>query len=385
MQCNATLRGNGKDKQPPRGPLSAREATPEADKANLPWGPLTTKIEATSRNQYLVKGSANDCESCEWNSAQQTDLWGPRHYCKKLEWNYEHHAAEASGWTNSSTVSHECNDGTWKDMTTEECAQCNNYEELTQDLEVVSLDEGMEGDVDTDSEATMEEEPESDEPEEIELEELWRMEIVAGTAKAEDFRKPTDDQYLMKERYLCARYQEKNINGARRVWYYEAKMGNMNLYIFRLAHLNEAIRQLIAEVETKGVGRSQQYKDNLAANVDYHNVLNNDLRQLRNQRVQLQADIMSAKKEDDVARIDHPQHGQLAWSACYTDSCITHYTAKIDAGYWPSRRTPVYWNQGLDQETAKQIARRAPPKTYEDWKEVILNPIPGNQSSQTKN
>jgi hypothetical protein len=51
------------------------------------------------------------------------------------------------------------------------------------------------------------------------------------------------------------------------------------------------------------------------------------------------------REEENVARIDHPRHVELAWSLCYTDSCTIHSSSKIGSGYWPKKIKPVYWER----------------------------------------
>jgi hypothetical protein len=99
------------------------------------------------------------------------------------------------------------------------------------------------------------------------------------------------------------------------------------------------IRQL-EEGDRLGIRRSQQYQDVLSANTDYLPKLEREMTFLAEEIARIGREI---EEKDNVARADHPKHGQLTWSACYHDSCKYHYQAKMECGYFPSRQIPVYW------------------------------------------
>lgn len=256
-----------------------------------------------------------------------------------------------------------------------------SYCDANQSIEAVTFVEKLGNDVNSDSSDT-----ESDEPEQLDQEELWRWEIVEGKARAEDIKRILDDGYFERERYSCARYEKKlgaeprqNLDLLRQELY-EARMENLSLYILRIAILENAIRCQVASTENREAKRSQQWQDNLAANIDYQETLKQDLVKVRKERQDVCADIREIREYDNVAGIDHPRHGELTWSACYTDRCRYHYSSKSDSGYWPSKKTPVYWPEDASKETRKTEKRK-----YDDWRALVLNPIPGNQSSSTKN
>jgi hypothetical protein len=111
-------------------------------------------------------------------------------------------------------------------------------------------------------------------------------------------------------------------------------------------NLRQAVTKQIREatdIEGLPIRRSQQYQDKLSANIDYQSYLEAEEARLRREKHELQSEIETLRREENVARIDHPRHKELAWSACYTDSCKVHYSSKEGSGYWPRAKTPVYW------------------------------------------
>jgi Retrotransposon gag protein/Zinc knuckle len=240
---------------------------------------------------------------------------------------------------------------------------------------------------DVNSDSTDNEEAESDEPEQLYEEEYWLEEIKAGTVKAEDLRKAVDDKYLERERYHSTRFQRRLGENPSselsliRQCYYEARIDNLSDYVFKIGVLSNAIQRQKEGLAHKEARRSQQYQDNLAANIDYEEELKRDLQRFRLDRQELYENLRKSKEDDNVARIDHPRHKELTWSACYTDSCITHYSSKSDSGFWPRRRLPVYW----PENTGRNMEAPLPPIQHDDWKLTVLNPIPGDQSSSSKN
>lgn len=71
------------------------------------------------------------------------------------------------------------------------------------------------------------------------------------------------------------------------------------------------------------------------------------IRDLEETKLRLQEEIATYKgiakrEEHNIARIDHPEHGKVWWRACYTDSCMIHYSSKENESFFPSKRIPVY-------------------------------------------
>ena len=67
---------------------------------------------------------------------------------------------------------------------------------------------------------------------------------------------------------------------------------------------------------------------------------------LKDEVAELKKTVLGDK--DNVARTDHPKHGQLWWRACYTNSCPLHYASKKREGCFPDREEPVYWTNGYE-------------------------------------
>jgi hypothetical protein len=284
------------------------------------------------------------------------------------------------------TLDWECSDGDLEGSESDSSIGTGGEKPETQSQEATNFVQALGNDVNSDS-SDAEEEPESDEPEQLYEEEYWLEEITAGNAKAEDLRKSADDKYLERERYHSTQFQRRLGENPSselsliRQCYYEARIENLSDYVFKLAVLCNAIQRQKEGLAHKETRRSQQYQDNLAANLEYEEELKRNLQETRFTRQELYEDLRKSKEDDNVARIDHPRHKELTWSACYTNSCITHYSSKSDSGFWPRRRLPVYWpeNTGNNKEAP------LPPIQHDDWKLTVLNPIPGDQSSSSKN
>jgi hypothetical protein len=67
---------------------------------------------------------------------------------------------------------------------------------------------------------------------------------------------------------------------------------------------------------------------------------------LKDEVAELKRTVLGDK--DNVARTDHPKHGQLWWRACYTNSCPLHLAPKKREGFFPDREEPVYWTNGYE-------------------------------------
>jgi len=155
------------------------------------------------------------------------------------------------------------------------------------------------------------------------------------------FRKPVDVHYQEKKHTILERLCQNGPSIQSELSYYKEKMGNLGLYIERLTHLDQLIKVQIATVETRSL-RSQQYQDNIAANIDHQPKIARDIRDFRLEKNNLYNTIRLVKENHDVLRIDYLRYAELAASACYTDSCSVHYQYKNDVGHWSKTQTPVY-------------------------------------------
>jgi len=75
--------------------------------------------------------------------------------------------------------------------------------------------------------------------------------------------------------------------------------------------LSKIIEDHVIEVKTEISLRNQQYKDKLADNMDYYNILKARLRSAQELQDKIKEKITDLKEYENVARINHPRHEQL--------------------------------------------------------------------------
>jgi hypothetical protein len=127
-------------------------------------------------------------------------------------------------------------------------------------------------------------------------------------------------------------------------------------YKLRVYDLMGAIKQQIEDSTTAehiSIKRSKQYQDRLAANIDYLVHLEELYKRLAVKRDQEKGLLGQLREMENVARIDHPRHGELAWDFFYTDSCAIHLSSKEGTGYWPRKKRPVYWAKPTKNDTTQ--------------------------------
>jgi hypothetical protein len=96
--------------------------------------------------------------------------------------------------------------------------------------------------------------------------------------------------------------------------------------------------------------RSQQYKDETKINLTARKGASQSLHYFAELTKKLTRDIHELTAEYDMTRIDHPDHEQLGWQACYIDHCSTHRGAKMSTQTWPRIWIPVIVNRGWTSE-----------------------------------
>lgn len=127
-------------------------------------------------------------------------------------------------------------------------------------------------------------------------------------------------------------------------------------YRLGVFHLIQAVKQQVAETDSAaelGIRRSQQYRDRFAENVDYLPKLEHTYKHIKELMTLQECELKGLREAENVARIDHPRHAELAWSFCYTDSCSIHISSKQGSGYWPKKKKAVYWDQKPRYSIAK--------------------------------
>lgn len=75
--------------------------------------------------------------------------------------------------------------------------------------------------------------------------------------------------------------------------------------------MSKIIEDHVIEVKTEISLRNQQYKDKLADNMDYYNILKARLRSAQELQDKIKEKITDLKEYENVARINHPRHEQL--------------------------------------------------------------------------
>jgi Zinc knuckle/Retrotransposon gag protein len=208
------------------------------------------------------------------------------------------------------------------------------------------------------TEAILEQEDAEDILEELTEEELLQHYILSGLKTARELEKEFTDEWQQKEITAWEELTDNQPDEEAILKYQQDTLDRMVEYKFRLYVLREAIQTQIKEataVPTPHSTRSQQYRDKLVSNIDFQEELDAVLRYLSKQKEQLKERIRTLRETENVARIDHPRHAELTWSACYTDSCSVHYSSKIDTGRFPQRRIPVYWSKDAKKHVSDSI------------------------------
>jgi Retrotransposon gag protein/Zinc knuckle len=171
--------------------------------------------------------------------------------------------------------------------------------------------------------------------------------IISGRHEAEHIEEGLAREYNMsreKEREKFNRGPQKTPQQV------EGMTNELNFivqYKLKLGYLIKAVHEQIENATSSPNGtRSQQYSDALAANTAHLSYLETLASKLTKEKEVIQQDLQTLREPEDVARIDHPRHKELAWNFCCADSCLTHLGDKQGATYWPRKHHPVYWSEG---------------------------------------
>jgi hypothetical protein len=194
--------------------------------------------------------------------------------------------------------------------------------------------------------------------------EYMKIQILSGTKTAQTLDEANAQRFHEKQKQIEKEYDEGPQTYDRVL---QAVRTGFGLLLERktfVYNLGQAIAKQIREAtdaEGLTIKRSQQYQDRLSMNIDYQSYLEAEETRLRKEKEEIQAEIETLRREENVARIDHPRHRELAWSACYTDSCEVHYSSKEGSGYWPRTKTPVYWPGASENLGNRALVLRTKP------------------------
>lgn len=217
------------------------------------------------------------------------------------------------------------------------------FEEINQSLAAVTFVETEGNDVNSES---SDETDESDITEEMSQDERMTLEVMSGEKSAEDYQKRITERYESQLKTADTTFWRSKTSSQWLVAKESAKYETIQEYRFSLFHLVQAVKQQIRETqyaEERGIQRRKFYQDRLAANLDYLPKLEKMYRDAKDKGDKKKEEVVQCRKEEDVARIDHPRHAAMGWSFCYTDSCSIHRSSKEDAGYYPNTKRAVYW------------------------------------------
>lgn len=203
----------------------------------------------------------------------------------------------------------------------------------------------------------------SSSPSEITETEYRTAQILAGAETAQKYFLESQSEHFIARGKLETQYKDYEEDSRKLISYYQHKLDIMADYRFSLMMLDGAITRQIAEqseADKRGIRRSQQYCDYLVANMEFQE---RGLLKARAEQTRLrhfvEEEFENLRKRENVAETDHPRHNELAWSFCYTDGCTTHSSAKRGAGYWPSKKVPVYWGKPTISTTAPKTAEQS--------------------------
>jgi hypothetical protein len=236
----------------------------------------------------------------------------------------------------------------------------SDYEDVNQSLAAVGFVENLGSDDEDNESATSEL---SSSPSEITEHEYRTAHILAGTEKAQTYFEASRKAHHEAMEKLELKYGDYFDDCRIHINYLKDKLDAMGSYRYELMNLDNAIDRQVQEMRQSGeigITRSQQYQDKLTDNLDFQTRM---LRKERSGQLKLkdvvQDELENLRKRENVASTDHPRHGELSWSFCYTDSCSIHRSSKSGSGYWPRRKTPVYWGKPTISTTAPKTAEQS--------------------------
>jgi hypothetical protein len=232
------------------------------------------------------------------------------------------------------------------------------YENVDQSPEAATFVENLGEDPEDDSNSEY-----SSAPSEITESEYRTTQILAGVELANTYYGESRSRTHKQAEELDKQYGDTSDDLRVHMNYLSKKIKIIVEYKSELAILDVAIDKQIREMEQAhqmDFIRSQQFQDKLAANIDFQkNHLTPERAKQAKLYLALRNELEDLRENENVAKIDHPRHEELAWSFCYTDSCTIHHSSKQGSGYWPKKRTPVYWAERTVSRTAEKKVQQS--------------------------
>jgi hypothetical protein len=220
----------------------------------------------------------------------------------------------------------------------------DELEEIIQSLEAVNFVEAPGDNVNSD----LTDSEESSTYSEMTKEEYMTVQILTGAERAEKFYENVKEGYWINVARTEVNFGEAESNSQQLVACRTNELNYLKNFRAQVFHLVQAVKQQVNDIESArvlGLQRSQQYKDQLASNVEYLPKLEKQYRIINTLSNIKEDQLKGLQEAENVARTDHPRHSELAWSFCYTNSCPIHRSTKEGSGYWPKKKKPVYWEQ----------------------------------------
>jgi hypothetical protein len=221
-------------------------------------------------------------------------------------------------------------------------AEAEEFVVVTQDLDTMTIAETEETNPDDASIGT----EESDST--ISEEGHRAAQILAGQATAFEYFMESQDKQTRKFLELQQKYiHQEPMESIVKLGFLQDKLEVMSDYRYEILNIKNIVEEqaketdLVREFRDEGMVRSQQYQDKARLNQLLIPVISGELIRSRAAAKIIKDEIERLRDNENVAKIDHPRHAELAWSFCYTDSCTIHRSSKDGAGYWPNRKRPV--------------------------------------------
>lgn len=176
--------------------------------------------------------------------------------------------------------------------------------------------------------------------------EVWKEQILRGD-KLQDIVEEMGSEFKANCREILYRYNTEPKTREALSEQLTARRDLMRQHVDNLADVRDFGERRYKAIRRE---RSQQHGDEMKANLTARKGASQSLHYFFELSKRLTKDIQELATEYDMTRIDHPDHGQLGWQACYIDQCSIHLGAKMSTQTWPRIWIPVIVNKGWTSE-----------------------------------
>jgi hypothetical protein len=179
---------------------------------------------------------------------------------------------------------------------------------------------------------------------------IWQSyttaQILAGSETAENFLEDVRREYWENVAKMQERFWDVQGDPRELVAFKNSELSQLQEYGRQLFHLIQAVKRQLGEESAvlPGKQRNPQYRDRLEKNAGYLPRLEDQYSSIKSLADIKRGELRRLEDAEDVAKASHPRHAELAWGFCYTDTCSTHLSSKEHCGYWPKRKTSIYWD-----------------------------------------